>query len=140
MDARLQVPIHASSFQNKKKLRSRYRRFRHDALWCPAAVRAVTAAGLYLDHRLPSLAATALGCGSCVTYVQAALILIKSENATVLERALRGQMPLQAAAKQVKQVADLVAAYRKANAADRVAFAKAIGPTALFDSALVPAI
>jgi hypothetical protein len=139
MDARLQVPIHASSFRNKtKKRRSRYRRTR--AGRCAAAVRGVTGARLYLDHKVPSLAAAALCCGSCRTYVQAALILLRSENATMLERVLRGHLPLQVAAKQMKQVADLVAAYRTADAADRVAFAKTIGPTTLFDSALVPAI
>jgi hypothetical protein len=100
----------------------------------------VTAAKLYLSGQASNLDVAALSCGSCVTYVQAAVTLIKAENATMLERALRGQMPLQAAAKQVKQIANLVDAYRTASAADRVAFAKTIGPTTLFDSALVPAI
>jgi hypothetical protein len=105
-----------------------------------AALRGVTAAHGYLNGQFSSLATAALHCGSCHAYVQAALILLRSENATILERVLRGQVPLLAAAKQMKRVADLVDAYRTAGAADRVAFAKAIGPTALFDSALVPAI
>jgi iron only hydrogenase large subunit-like protein len=100
----------------------------------------VTAAGLYLDNLVPSLAVAALCCGSCITYIQAAIILLQSENETMLERALRGRMPLVAAAKQVKQVANLVTAYRTASATDRVAFAKTVGPTALFDSTLAPAI
>jgi hypothetical protein len=58
----------------------------------------------------------------------------------MLERVTRGQVPLPVAAKQVKQVADLVSAYRLASSAARVAFARTIGPTTLFDSALVPAI
>jgi hypothetical protein len=58
----------------------------------------------------------------------------------MLERALHGQMPLLVAAKQMKRVADLVDAYRTAGAADRVAFAKAIGPAVLFDGAVALAL
>jgi hypothetical protein len=103
-------------------------------------VRALTAAQLYLDGKVPSLAAAALSCGSCRTYVQAALILLRSENATMVERVRRGHLLLPVAAKQMKQVADLVAAYRIARGEDRVLFAKIIGPTTLFDTALVPAL
>jgi hypothetical protein len=107
---------------------------------CAAARRALIAAQFYLDHRFPSLAVAALCHGSCVAYVRAAVTLLKSENLVLLERVLRGHIPLLAAAKQVKQVAALVDAYRTAGAADRVMFAKLIGPTTLFDSALVPAL
>jgi hypothetical protein len=138
MDTYIPTQIHARLSRNKKKSRSRYRRTRNGQ--CAAAVRALTAARHYLDHKVPNLAAAALCCGSSVTYVQAALILIKSENETLLERVRRNQMPLQAAAAQIKQIANLVNAYRAASAADRVAFARTIGPTTLFDSALVPAI
>jgi NAD(P)H-nitrite reductase large subunit len=103
-------------------------------------VRAVTAAKLYLTGQAPSVAAAALSCGSCIAYVQAALVLLKSENVAMLERVLCGQVPLLVAAKQLKQVAALVDAYRAAAAVDRVAFARAVGPTVLFDDTLVPAI
>lgn len=139
MDARTGTQIHVDLTRNKKKkkrYRPRHRRMRKGR--CAAAVRALTAARLYLDGQVPSLAAAALCCGSCRAYVQAALILIKSENMTLIERVRRGHVPLPTAAKQMKQLADLVNAYRTAGAADRVAFAKTIGPTTLFDSALVP--
>jgi hypothetical protein len=100
----------------------------------------VTAAQLYLDGKAPNLAAAALSCGSCVTYVRAALILLKSENVTLLERVRRDQMLLLAAAKQMKQVAALVAAYRAADAAGRTMFAKTIGSTTLFDEAVALAL
>jgi hypothetical protein len=139
MDAHTGASIHVHSPRNKnKKYRPRPRRTR--AGQCAAAVGAVTAAGLYLAGHVPNLAVAAVCCGSCVTYVHAAITLLRSENATTLERVLQGQLPLQVAARQVKQLAALVDAYRTAAAADRVAFAKAIGPTVLFDSALVPAI
>jgi hypothetical protein len=86
------------------------------------------------------LATAALSCGSCVSYVRAAVSLLASENTTMLEQALRGQMPLLAAAAQMKRIAKLVNAYRAASAADRVAFARTIGPTTLFDGTLVPAL
>src|SRR5262245_11762840 len=133
----LQASIHATPSRNKKKYQTRRRT---QGGQCAAAVRALTAAALYGDGQVPSLAAAALGCGSCVTYVQAALILLRSENVTMLERAVHGQIPLCKAARQIKRVAALVNAYRTAGAADRVVFAKTIGPTTLFDSALVPAI
>ena len=137
MDARTGTQIHADPVRNKKKYRLRHRRMR--AGQCAAARRALPAAQFYLDHRFPSLAVAALCHGSCVA-VRAAVILLKSENLVLLERVRRGHIPLLAAAKQVKQVAALVDAYRSAGAADRVMFAKAIGPTTLFDSALVPAL
>jgi hypothetical protein len=140
MNVRPQVPLIASFPKNKSKRfrQSRYRRQRAGV--CAAAARAITAAGLYLDGHVLTLDDAALSCGSCVNYIQAAIVLIKSENAAVFERVWCGQMSLQAAAAQLWQVASLVDAYRKAGAADRVAFAKTIGPTTLFDTALVPAI
>ena len=139
MDARTGTQIHVDLARNKKKkYRLRHRRMR--AGQCAAARRALIAAQLYLDGKVPNLTAAALSCGSCVVYVRAAVTLIQSENLVLLERVRRGHIPLLAAAKQVKQVAALVDAYRSAGAADRVMFAKAIGPTTLFDSALVPAL
>jgi hypothetical protein len=107
---------------------------------CAAAVRAVNGARGFLDHRFSNLATAALCCGSCASYIRAAIVLLKSENAVMLERALRGEIPLLAAAAQTQRIAKLVNAYRAASAADRVAFARTVGPTTLFDSTLVPAL
>ena len=138
MATHITTQIHVSPVRNKKKYRRRHRHTR--AGQCAAAVRATTAAKLYLAGQVPSVAAAALGCGACVAYTRAAVILLQSENATMLERVLRGHTPISTAAQQLKQVAALVDAYRTAAAADRVAFAKTIGPTTLFDTALVPAM
>jgi hypothetical protein len=120
------------------KHRSARRHFRHRQR--AAVIRACTAARLYLIGEFPSLEAAAVGCGSNIQYVRAAVVLLEAENATLFQQVLRGDISLLAAARQARQVGKLVAAYRKASAADRVAFAKAIGPTTLFDTALVPAI
>jgi hypothetical protein len=136
------VQIHVSSPGNKlkpkKRYRARYRRLRDGHRL--AALRAVTAAHGYLNGQFSSLATAALYCGSCRAYVRAATVLLRAENLVMVEQVSRGQMPLLAAARQLKQIANLVNAYRTAGAADRVAFAKTIGPTTLFDSALVPAL
>jgi len=68
------------------------------------------------------------------------LVVLQSENTTMRTAVLEGRTPLPAAAKAIEQLADLVHAYRKASAGARVAFAKAVGPTVLFDTSLVPAL
>jgi hypothetical protein len=85
-----------------------------------------------------SEAATA--CGSNAVYVAAAVVLLEAENSTLLDQVLTGQVPLLAAVEEIKRLAELVAAYRKASAADRVQFARTIGPSTLFDNSLVPAL
>jgi hypothetical protein len=105
-----------------------------------AVVRATTAARLYLDGRAPSLAAAAEACGSNITYVRAAIILIQGENTVLMRRVLAGEYPLLAAARDMQKLAELIAAFRRAPSATRVAFARTVGPTTLFDGTLVPAL
>jgi hypothetical protein len=121
----------------RRPYRSSRAHFRKDR--CAAAVRAFTAAELYLTGKVPTLADAALGCGSNVAYIIAAITLVRSEDAALRERVLRGAVPLLAAARQAQQMAKLIAAFRNASAGDRVAFARAVGPTVLFDTVLVPA-
>jgi hypothetical protein len=135
MDARNHIQ---TTRRRNKKYRSRHRHKRGGR--CAAAVRAMTAAKLYLAGSTPSLEAAAFSCGTNPAYVRAAIVLLRSENATLLSRVLRGDLPLLAAAAQVKRVANLVEAYRTASAGDRVAFARTVGSTVLFDTTLVPAI
>jgi hypothetical protein len=104
-----------------------------------AALRAFTAARLVLRDGM-SVHAAAQACGSCTAYVLAALTLIRSENNSLIEKVLYGEITILAAAHEVKRLGVLVAAFRKASAADRVAFARAIGPSVLFDTSLVPAL
>lgn len=105
-----------------------------------AALRAITGAKLYVQGGVPTIKAAATATGSCPPYVQAAITLLQSDNVTLTNEVLTGHVGLLEAARQVKHVARLVMAYRKASSADRVAFARAIGPTVLFDDTLVPAI
>jgi hypothetical protein len=100
---------------------------------CRAALRAVTAARLYLSGAIPNLVKAAESCGSNVQYVRAAIVLLRSENSGLLGRVLRGHESLLAAASQVQRLVDLVAAYRAADEKDHIAFARAAGPDRLFD-------
>jgi len=104
-----------------------------------AAVRALTAAHLYLDSPW-SLQKAAESCGSNVAYVRAAIALVRSENQTLINTVIRGFVPILTAAKQVQQLGQLIAAYRSATVPDRIAFAKVVGPTTLFDTMLAPAV
>jgi hypothetical protein len=75
-----------------------------------------------------NLAMAAMSCGSNVPYVAAMLVLISSENAALIERVLVGEVSILTAAREVKRLATLVAAYRAADPADHVAFAQTIAP------------
>jgi hypothetical protein len=115
----------------RRQYRSARRQFRHGHR--AAVLRAITAAKLYLNKTIPHLGIAAEACGSNTAYVTAAVILLRSENATLLKQAGVGQVPLLAAAAQVKQIADLVTAYRTAKDADRVAFARTCGTDQILD-------
>jgi hypothetical protein len=131
------IQFHVGRRPRPRKYRSARRHFQGGLR--AAVIRAVTAAQIHLEHG-KSLADAALRCGSNPHYVHAAVIVLQSEDKALLHRVLSGDVSLLAAAKQVQQVAKLVAAHRKASAADRVAYARTIGPTVLFDDMLVPAI
>jgi hypothetical protein len=103
-------------------------------------VRALTAAGLYLQKVAPTVRAAAERCGSNPHYVEAACSLLQAENTSLLADVIKGRVPLLQAAREAERLGTLVAAYRAASAADRVAFAKAVGPTVLFETSLVPAL
>jgi hypothetical protein len=105
-----------------------------------AALRALTGARLYLTKQVSSYVAAAECCGSNRLYVKAAVTLLTAENSTLREQVLQGWIPLMAAAHQVERIAALVRAYRVATSADRVEFARVVGPTTLFDNALIPAL
>jgi hypothetical protein len=96
-----------------------------------AALRGVTAARGYLQGAFRTLAEAARSCGSNVRYVQAGLIVLKSENQGLLELVLQGYLPLPAAAARVKRVVELVSTYRDAKESERIAFARACGVDSL---------
>src|SRR5262249_2081412 len=115
----------------RRRRRSSRRHFRHGQR--AAALRALTGARLLAAGAVSSLDAAAASCGSSVPYIQAMTVLLKSENSSLLRQVLAGQVPVLAAGKQTKQLADLVSAYRRADDGDRVAFARACNADAIFN-------
>jgi hypothetical protein len=103
-------------------------------------VRAITAARLYASGAVPTLAAAAIACGSSVPYVAAGVTLLKSEDSGLLDRALRGAMPLLVAARGARRVARLISAYRGALSDDLVTFTRTIGVANVWDEIIVPAL
>src|SRR6516162_6873088 len=65
-----------------------------------AVLRALTAAQLYASGAITSIAKAAEGCGSNSIYVKAVTVLLKAENAALLDRVLAGHQPLVEAAQQ----------------------------------------
>lgn len=125
---------------NGRRARRQRRRPRDRDGYRLAAIRGLTGARLVLKGECPTLRAAAMRCGSCIPYVQGGLALLQSENVSLLVKVAKGEVPLLAAARETRRLGALVAAYRAASASDRVAFARAVGPTTLFDNSLVPAL
>jgi hypothetical protein len=130
--------VNGSSRRQHCRYRSPRRHFRQRER--AAVRRALTGASLYLDRKVPTLTAAAMACGSNAPYIRSAIVLLKTENFTLVDRVLAGHVPLMAAAREARPLAELVGAYRSAAAEDHVAFARVIGPTALFDTAVAPAM
>jgi hypothetical protein len=137
----LQVPDNLTGFKTvvrRRRYRSARRHFHGNQ--CAAALRAFTAAELLLSGKAKSLAAAAAACGSNPAYVAGAITILHAEDALLIERVRAGKVPLLTAARSAMGAAKLVAAWRTASAADRVALARTVGPSVLFDTALVPAL
>jgi hypothetical protein len=114
-----------------RQRQSARRRFRHGQR--AAAVRAFTGARLYLNCAVPTLAAAADSVGSCPAYIQAAVILLKADNASLAAEVLAGRVSILQAAAQVRRMVDLVTAYKLAKDPDRVAFARTCGVERIFN-------
>jgi hypothetical protein len=114
-----------------RRYRSPRRHFRHGQR--AAVVRAFTAARLYLNNAVPTLEAAAESCGSNVAYVQAAIILLRADNTSLVRDVRCGRVPILQAAREAQRLANLITAYREAKDPDRVAFARACGTEAIFN-------
>src|SRR5262245_53161376 len=134
-----------------RRQRASARRHFHDGCRA-AAARAFTAAEIYLDNRVPSLAAAALHCGSNVQYVQAALVLIRDKTTLhshrIRQAVLEGRVPLLAAAREARRrqetariaVEKMAATWRGWTPAQRANFGRAVGVAEIWDDAIVPVV
>jgi hypothetical protein len=124
-----------SIYSSPPKMASPYRRRNQHMRYGvrAAALRAVTAARLYLAGTIPNLLKAAESCGSNVCYVRAAIAVLRSENAVLLDRVLRGHVSILAAANRVRRVVALLAAYQAADEQDHVASFRVLGPDRVFE-------
>jgi hypothetical protein len=112
-----------------------------------AAARAFTAAELYLNKTAPTLAAAAIRCGSSLGYLQAALVLLKDQTASI-DPVLVGDVPLLEAAHQVRRrqkaeritVEEMTTAWRSWSPGQRARFGREVGISDLWDHSIVPTI
>jgi hypothetical protein len=93
-----------------------------------AALRALTGARLLAAGMARTIAEAAACTGSNLTYVHAAVILLKAENEVLIGQVLASRISLPRAAQQAKRVADLIHAYRSASEADIIQAVKIVGP------------
>jgi hypothetical protein len=105
-----------------------------------AALRAITAAKLYLRGEFPTIAIAAGSCGSCTAYVQAAMVLIRAGAEKVISSVLSGYLPLLVAANELRLTVELVEAYRRARPQDLARAARVVGAEKLFTTMVEPAI
>jgi hypothetical protein len=92
------------------------------------ALQAITGARLLAAGMARTIAEAAACTGSNLTYVHAAVILLKAENEILVNQVLVGRISLLRAAQQARRVADLVHAYRAASQADIIQAVKIVGP------------
>jgi hypothetical protein len=91
-------------------------------------LQAITGARLLAAGMARTIAEAAACTGSNLTYVHAAVILLKAENEILVNQVLVGRISLLRAAQQARRVADLVHAYRAASQADIIQAVKIVGP------------
>ena len=107
-----------------------------------AALRALTGAklrlGLPVVPRTLHEAATLVA--SSPSYIEAATVLLQSDDQTLIKQVLRGNVCLLEAAARVKPRVRLVKAYREATPGDLRAFVDTIGVDRLFDEAIAPTL
>jgi thioredoxin-like negative regulator of GroEL len=89
-----------------------------------------------IDTAVKAAAAT----GTTRAAVHAALIVLQNGDEGLAASVLKGWEPLSRAADKVRARVKLVEAFNSATPDDRVAFARAIGPTELFEAAIEPAL
>jgi uncharacterized membrane protein YecN with MAPEG domain len=107
-----------------------------------AVVRAATAARLYLDGSVPSLAAAAEACGSNIHYVRSAVALLKAEDSSLLGLAMAGWVSLTGAALQAGRITvnEAVTSWRVWTPEQRAEFGRSAGVAEVWDFAISPVI
>jgi hypothetical protein len=120
---------------NGKHRRRRHHRMRNGCRL--AALRAYTGAKLVIDQGVDPIEAAAM-CGSCEGYIRALVAIIKSGDATLLNKVLSGRVPVMAAAAQVRGLATLITTFALVSNKTKAMFGEKVGIDNLFDTAIAP--
>jgi hypothetical protein len=105
-------------------------------------LRATTAARLYLDGQVPTLAAAAEACGSNCCYVRAAITLLKADP-SLANRAIKGWINLTETAEQVRKIISVdaaVASWAAWTPSQRREFGRGAGVADVWDYAISPVL
>jgi hypothetical protein len=94
-------------------------------------VRAFNAGWFYLKGEYKTLAEAAVACGTCVIYIEAAIILIKRGDQHLIDQVLYGRRSILQAAALAKPVVLLVETYQNASSVNRIEFHNIVGITDL---------
>ena len=125
---------------HRRRVPRRSRRRQYEGGVCRAARRAFTAGLMYLQNPGLTLKTAAELTGSNVAYATAAVVTLQSEDHALQEAVLAGKVPLLTAAKRVRSAAKLIAAYRGADQAAKLAFGTAVSPEVMWDQVMVPVL
>jgi hypothetical protein len=101
---------------------------------CAAALKAIMAAKLYLKGKAKTLQEAADDCGVNVSYVAAAVAVVKFGDLSLEKMVLDGITPLLVAAAWVKPAVQMTEVFKRSSAHQRVMFAQAVRPEVLFDT------
>lgn len=126
--------------QRSRKKNCSSRRHRNDRGQLRSVVRAFTAARLYRSGVFTTLRAATEACGVNTAYIVAAATVLKTEDFALMAATLNGTVQLLAAAKAMKQTADLIAAYRSGDDLAKLALGQAASVEAIWDEVVVPVI
>src|SRR5262249_2128724 len=121
-----------------RRYRSRRRSYKNGV--CRAARRALAAGVMYLDNKGLTLRMAAELCGSNVAYVQAAIIILQTEDLALRDAVLSGKVPLLTAAAAMKSTAKLISAYRASDGADKFALGQAVTPEKVWTATILPVL
>jgi hypothetical protein len=116
--------------------RRRYHRRQHAHATARAFAGARSILGITVQPKTQAEAAKLFA--STPQYIAAAITLLEAEAPDLIERVLRGHIPLLEAAQTVRKRVRLIKAYREADRSDRKALGNAIGVDVVFDETVGP--
>lgn len=109
---------------------------RNPALQAFAAAQMLREGRIGIDTAVKAAAAT----GVTRAAVKAAQIILESGDENLAADVLQGWESLSRAANKIRRRVKLIEAFKSATPDDRIAFARVIGPTELFEAAIEPAL